>query len=371
MLLLPYHPRVVKRTVTKRLAPAAALAAVALAASLLSGCNASASPYAARVGSATISRGTLDAMLSGIQASRGYRCLFTGGTKLTGVGTDTWSATYARFVLTNLIQAEIAEQAAAARHLSEPAWLEGAATVQLQQSIAQGLTQAPSCGTAQAVWAGLDAAYKANLVRYQVAEDVLAGSAEKASLSPAGLAKFAAAHPSLSEQVCLSVIEVRSKAEAASLRTAIAGRKASFASEAKKHSIDSTSAGAGGAIGCLTTSQLVSPLGPVVGALSPGTVSSPEPFRNTYLLLLVTSSSRLSDTALVSAIFVAAHQQYANIVAEAAKTYQIVVDPQYGTWSPKSGQVAAPKAPAARFVPNLGAVTGTTTAGTPSLPARP
>lgn len=368
---LAYHPPVVKRSVRKRLAPATALAAVAVAASLLSGCNASASPYAARVGDATISATTLDDMLSGIQASHGYRCLFTGGAKLTGVGSDTWSTTYVRFVLTNLIQAEIAEQQAALRHLSEPGWLSGVAASQLQQSITQGLTQAPTCGSARSVWSGLDSSYRSSLIRYQMAEDVLAASLEGASLSPGGLASFAASHPSLSEQVCLSVIQVRSKALALSLRTAIAKGRASFASEARKHSIDSTSASAGGAIGCITTSQLVSPLGPVVAALQTGTVSSPQPFQSTYVLLEVTSRSRLSDTALVSAIFAAARQPFSNVVSKAARTEQISVDPQYGTWSPRSGQVAAPKSPAARYVPNLGAVTGTTQATTPSLPARP
>jgi len=356
----------------KRLLPAAAaVLALGLAAGALSSCNADWSPYAAKVGSTTISQATLEGYLSAISADTGYSCL-VGASRAKGVGTSTYQASFVGFVLTQLIRAHLVEQVAARRHLAEPASAYGVAVGQLQQSIAQSLTQDPSCGTEQAVWGRLASRYRNELVTYQVAEDALAAAAAGTTLRPADLASFAASHPSLSRQDCISVIEVTKQSEAVTLRKAILGG-ASFATEAHKHSIDTGTAASGGAIGCVTPGQLVSPLGPVVSGLTVGTVSGPVKFQRAWLLLLVTSRHPESAAAIVAGLFNSAQRSFGTILDAAIRSTSVAVNPLYGSWSTAAstlGEVRPPKGPPARFVRNGGALevapssaTGTTPGG--------
>ena len=344
-----------KRAVARRTLPAAtAVLALALAAGALSSCNADWSPYAAKVGAATITQSTLDSYLTSISADRGYSCLISGGHSLEGVGTSTYQTSFVGFVLTQLIRARLVEQAASRRHLPEPANAYPIAEAQLQQSIAQTLSQDPACGSATRLWSRLSGAFRDELVSYQVAEDALAAAAEGTSLRPSDLAAYAASHPADSRQDCISVIEVKTAGEAAALRRAILGG-ASFAAEARRHSIDTSSAAAGGAIGCVTPSQLVQPLGPLVSRLTVGRMSSPVGFQSDWLLLLVTSRRPLSRAELTAGLFSAAQRSFTAVLHAALRTTSVAVDPLYGTWSTAPatfGEVRPPKAPATRFVPN-------------------
>ncbi|MGH9304061.1 MAG: peptidylprolyl isomerase, partial [Acidimicrobiales bacterium] len=264
---------------------------LALLATVTSACNANLTPYAAKVGGATVSTGTLKAAMSNISSDSGYRCLLGGGHEIPvkGAAEGTYSTVFASGVLTNLVRSEIIQQEAARHKLPLPSSARAIAAAQLQQSLTSELSSSPSCqGTASGMWAHLGATYRNDLVNYQLAEDALAAEAAGTSLRPSDLARYATSHRSLTTQDCLSVIEVRSRAVAAKLRTAIAGG-ASFAATAKAHSIDPSSAAAGGSIGCVLGSQLVAPLPAVVAALTPGTVSQPVKYQASWLLLLVTS----------------------------------------------------------------------------------
>ncbi len=359
----PYHPSVVKRFAS------APLFLLALVVGLASGCNANWSPYAARVGTATISAGTLDGALTSISSDKGYSCLVGGGAPLSGAGTSTFSQTFVGFVLTNLIRSQVVQQEAERQHLPEPSSVVPVATAQLRASVAQALAQDPSCGSAATAWSGLSSSYRAELVHYQVAEDALAAHAEGTSLTAGDLSRFAASHPSLSQASCVSVIELTSLAEAATIRRALE-KGASFSTEAHRYSKDANSAAAGGAIGCVVPGQLIQPLGPVVSRLAPGTVSAPVKFQTDYLLLLVTSRHSQPLSSLVAQLFANARTAFGQLLDEAIRSTTIAIDPRYGSWSEAPatfGQVEPPKGPPSRFVPNAGVLSQTTTTTPPSF----
>ncbi|MGH9291181.1 MAG: peptidylprolyl isomerase [Acidimicrobiales bacterium] len=337
-------------------------ATVALLSGLAAGCNANWSPYAAKIGGSTITPSSLDGALKSVAGDAGYLCLLGGGRQIPvkGSGDGTYAATFASGVLTNLVRSQIVEQLVRARNLPIPSSTQGVAAQQLQQSLASELSSETSCagqtGQAAGVWRDLRGAYRDDLVDYQAAEDALAAASAGTSLRPSDLARYAAAHPSLTSQYCLSVIEVRSRAEVSRLRSAIAGGE-SFAAAAKAHSIDPSSAAAGGSIGCVLSSQLVAPLSGMVTSLSVGAVSRPVKYQSSFLLLLVTSRRTESGATIVAQLFTGAQSAFNKALTEAIRKAHVLVSPAYGHWSLAShtfGQVTPPRGPPAKFVPVSG-----------------
>jgi hypothetical protein len=354
----------------KRLASAtAAILALALSAALVAGCNANFSPYAAEVGHETITPASLDSTLSTITADKGYGCLVGANTRGRGLGSGTYSAGFVAFVLTNLVRSQVVQHDAAARHLPEPASAVPVATEQLRAGIDQTLAQDPSCGNAATVWSKLAGPYRNDLVRYQLAEDALAAAAVGTSLEPAALARYATSHPGLSREDCLSVIQVAKRSEAVTIRKAITGG-ASFATEARQHSVNSQSAAAGGAIGCLPPSQLVQPLSSVVQRLAVGQLSTPVSFQNSWLLLLVTANRTESDATLIAELFSVDQAAFSKALDAALRSAHVTIDPLYGSWSTSAtafGVVSPPKGPPSRFVPNPAAAEPVTSTTAPSV----
>ena len=153
-----------------------------------------------------------------------------------------------------------------------------------------------------------------------------------------------------------SVIEVAAKSTAASLRDQVQNG-GSFAALAKAHSLDTTSAPAGGALGCIPDAEFNAPLGPDLAALAVGHVSAPIAFSTDWLLLLVTKREpevyNQQATSLVASEQASLNQLFPRII----KTAKVQVDPQFGKWdtSTSPSKVTANAGPPKAIVPNPGA----------------
>jgi parvulin-like peptidyl-prolyl isomerase len=342
------------------LATLAALCALMLG---LSGCNVRFSPYAAIVNGSVISQSQLRNALVAVVNDAGYKCSIesSGTAHILGAGQGTYNATFAAQVLSILIQDKVVREDVAQMRLAEPSSLEAAALAQLEQAS----TPASGCtGSGASVLAAFPAWYRQVLLRFQEDEDALSAHLAGTSLSQGALVAYVAHHQAAMMQACVSVIETGSEATALSLRSQIHG-VASFASVARAHSIDTTTAPNGGVIGCVPDADFNPPLNKVLADLKVGSVSSPISFSSNWLLLLV--SQRQKETyqqqiqSLVSQELSILNKVFPHLLG----TAKVVVDPQYGTWSTKGtlARVEANAGPPAKIVPNAGANTGPQAAG--------
>jgi len=186
---------------------------------------------------------------------------------------------------------------------------------------------------------------------------MLAAHSAGVALTPAGLAAYGAAHPGTSTLSCLSVIVVKTRALASSIRAEIA-RGTSFATLARTRSVDTQSAPGGGAIGCVGDSQLNPPLGGVVARLGTGQVSPIVAYHSLYLLMKVTSRRAETYAELVSVVLQQEAPALARVLPALIGAADVTVDPQYGSWAQVGSlhEVKPHNAPAARFLLDPGAL---------------
>ena len=347
----------------KRLSAAlASLVALCVLALGLSACNVGFSPYAAVVNGAEISQPQLREALSAIVNNAGYKCIIesSGTTHLLGAGNGTYSAAFSAEVLSILIQDRVMYQEFARLGLSEPSGLARVVLGQLQAAT----TPASGCpGTGASILAAFPPTYRNLLLRFQADEDVLSAHLVGITLSPGPLDAYVARHKAVMELACVSVIETSSKATALSLRSQVLGG-ANFASLAKAHSVDSTTAPQGGAIGCIPDVEFTAPLNNVIAALTVGHVSSPVSFSSNWLLLLVTQRQSETYADVVSSLVALENSAVNTLLPRLIKSAKVQVDPQYGTWDTKvsPARVQANAGPPADIVPNAGANAGPATA---------
>jgi parvulin-like peptidyl-prolyl isomerase len=343
----------------------AGLAAVIALVLGLSGCNVRFSPYAAVVNGTEISQAQLRSALSAIAANASYKCAIesSGTSHVQGAGDGTYNSTFTAQVLSILVQDKAVHQYIERLHLSEPASLPAIALSQLEQSTAPPST----CpGSGDSLMQAFVPSYRDQLIKFQVDEDALSAHLAGTSLEPGSLEAFVARDKNLWQEACVSVIEVASKATALSLRSQLA-KGASFASLAKAHSLDTSSAPNGGYIGCVADSEFTAPLGTVLAALSVGHVSSPVAFSSDWLLLVVTSRQAESYSELVSSLNASQQTTLNTVFPRLLKAAKVQLDPQFGSWVAKGSiaRVVANAGPASAIVPNSSANLGTSvTSGT-------
>jgi parvulin-like peptidyl-prolyl isomerase len=354
----------------KRLPAPLAVLAVMFALSLgLSGCNVRFSPYAAVVNGTEISQTQLHAAILAIMANSSYKCAIesSGTTHFTGAGQGTYNSTFTAEVLSILIQDKVVGQYVSKLKLPEPTSLSTTALAQLEQSTAPPST----CpGSGASLMAAFNPSYRAQLVKFQVDEDALAAHALGTSLVPSHLDSYVAGHKNQMSAACVSVIEVTSNATAVSLRSQLE-KGANFATLAKAHSVDTTTAPQGGALGCIADSLFTAPLDTDLARLAIGQVSSPIAFSTDYLLLEVTARQPETSQELVSSVVSLAQPALNKTFPTVVKAAKVQLDPQFGTWDTKGtiARVVANPGPPAAIVPNSGAnlgaiaTTGTSASG--------
>jgi hypothetical protein len=343
----------------KRLtAPLASLAVIFALAFGLSGCNVRFSPYAAVVNGSEISQSQLRAALAAINANASYKCAVesSGTAHITGAGQGTYNSAFSAEVLSILIQDKVVREYVSRLKLPEPADLVGIATSQVETSTAPPST----CpGSGKSLIEAFPPAYRADLVRFQVDEDALAAYEAGTSLVPSTLSGYVARHSNEMSLACVSVIEVASKATAQSLRTQLQSG-ANFATVAKAHSVDTTTAPQGGALGCIADAEFTAPLDTVLAGLKLHEISSPIAFSSDYLLLEVTSRQSESYSQVVTSVLGAEQPTLNKVFPEVIKAAKVQLDPQFGTWSVSGAlaKVVANVSPPAALVPNSSANAG-------------
>jgi len=344
--------------VRKILAPLAGLLVGSVA---LGACNADLSATAAHVDGSAISEARLDHTMSAIGADAAYRCVLSGSSgsvAVSGAGEGTYATTFAASLLTTLVEERALQASLAGKHLHLTSFGRSVATSDLEAQLAP--PSGSSCtASGSAVLSGLPQSYRSFLVQLQTEQAALMANDAGVALTASGMRRYAAAHPTSTTLECVSAIEVTSKAEATSLAAEARSGAASFASLAKKYSIDQSSAASGGALGCVLPAQLTSSLSGVVSALSPGSVSTPVAFGPDYVVFQLTSRVPASASEVASVVLETEASKDSALVVAALKRARVAVDPQYGHWKDVAGvwQVAPPVGPPSKLLENSAAVT--------------
>ncbi len=360
------------KRLTTRLAGLAGLTLLGLAASA---CNLQWSPYAARVSGHVVSTGELDSALHHASRDTAFRCLLEGasssGYRLEGSGSDTYDSAFAAFILTDLVDSQIAYSAVRAEHIRLPADGMSLARSQVESALTSQATQSGCAAGAKDVLAGLGPSLSASFIRLQLYEDALAAKAAHVALSPAGILSFEHSHAIATRASCLTGVFVASKATADKIVSEVAAGK-SFSSIVAHYAKSPGSSG--GQLGCYTGNQLrsISPaIAAAVAAGRTGQVLKPVYYRGSsgaaYLVAMVTSRRFEPFTAALDQLFATESGAFAKAITSEASHLQISVDARYGSWSAMrgakssaglAGRVVPPSGPKLSLVLNPSAVQG-------------
>ncbi|HWD24420.1 MAG TPA: peptidylprolyl isomerase [Acidimicrobiales bacterium] len=335
------------------------LLALALVAGGAAACDASFTPYAAKVNGSTISEKSIESDLRAIENNAPLKCIVSANNPIIGAGgSGTFSSAFAASRLTSSVVSRLVESDLARRHIAVTQVATGAAQNELS-SLFQGqstCTQNPSAAVQ-----AFSPALRSSLVDPQAATDALSAQLAGEPLTVVGVANFARAHPITTSDQCVSVIFATSQSRAAALGAAIA-QGASFATVAKASSVESTSAANGGAIGCVVANSLPSPINTMVTTLKIGEVSAPVAYSSngvTYYLLVEVTSRKPSLTTAAEVLIGQGSAAESALVSRQLSQAKVEVNPSYGTWSNASGsfQVTPQHGPPAKFLGNVAAIT--------------
>ncbi|MHB8456592.1 MAG: hypothetical protein ACYDBS_02705, partial [Acidimicrobiales bacterium] len=183
-----------------------------------SGCNLQWSPYAARVGAFVITPAQLDRALRQASSNKDFRCLLEhsgkGGYRFQGAGTSTYDGSFAAYVLTNMIDAQVARATVKRRGLSEPASARALATSQVGHALSAEVANTQCAPATTNVLRQLGSSLAGSFVQLQLDEDALAASAAHVTLSPSGIAAYERANPKSTKESCLSGLFLTTAGEA-------------------------------------------------------------------------------------------------------------------------------------------------------------
>jgi len=327
----------------------------------------SVTPYAATVNGSTISRSELDSAMRAIAANPGYTCLIESSSNnsqpIAGAGQDTFSTGFAAKVLTELIEGRVAAQEVARLGLPVGAYTAKFAREQAAADLSppSSSSSTPSTCTESGatVLEAFSPSYRSTYLSLQLDQDILGGYLSGARLTAAGLARYARTHPRLAHLDCTSAILVSGRSLAEKIEAELA-RGVPFASLARRYTIDTATARAGGALGCIAPSELAGDLGGVISRLAVGVVSPPISFSGDYAIFLVTARRPEGASQLAAQILSTAGPKVTTFVNRLLDRARVAVDPSYGSWSTKKGAIGVqpPVAPASRFAPAPRAVQG-------------
>lgn len=378
------HPRrpVRIRSLTRPVGALAVAAALVVVAAGASACNLQLSPYAARVGTVTITPGELDGALSKAASDEPLTCLLQAGgqaKRFKGAGTDTYDSAFAAFVLGDLIDAQLSDDAVHDESIAVTPAARTLASSQVSGIFGNELVES-RCGISGTTLVDqLGPTLEQSFERLQVDEDVIVARAAHISLTTASISAYETKHPKLFQESCLDAIDVKTAADAKSVENKLKAG-ASFSSLAAKDDKGSTLVAANGEVGCGTEAQLAGSgaVAPAVEKTATGHVTAPVSFDSQYLVLLVTS--RPDEPASEAIGTLVTSEQHALVAALSVVIHhtKVQVDPKYGTWKPGaanasgtstalSGRVVPPTGPAIGDVLNESATEGTETPTTTAV----
>lgn len=312
---------------------------------LLSACDASITPVAARVNGTSISVSTLNDVMNAFASSPGYRCDLTADAKaasaatpvFSGVGNHTYASSFVAQQLGFLIGASAVQQGVASLHLPMSQIANDVAHLVLDSEFAPPSSSTCSV-SGEAVLSGLAPIARNVLVKLAENEAVFAAHLYGTSLTPAGIATYEQHHRASTQLSCTDVILVPTSSKAAAVERQLAAG-ASFAAVAKADSTDTATAANGGSLGCVVSIQLPSPLNSIVEKIAIGKVSAAIPYGSDFVILVVTSRKNPSPETAGETIVATEEQASAYSAAIDAfyRAAHVEVSPGYGSWGEASG----------------------------------
>jgi hypothetical protein len=354
--------------------------AVAAAGALASAC--SVTSVAVSVDGATVSTAAINSQLSSFAKSAAGGCLLQlehqGLTSSDAQGTGgagTYSMTLATQVVDDEVGELLAQQYAASKGVAISASqlasaksdyesiLDGEISAATQNSEANGVTASCVQPDGQAITgaelvASLPAAIANDRIRSQAIDERLL--ARGADLSTKAAGSYYLANPSLFTQDCVSIIVASSQSAGQQLVTQL-NAGASLSALAHAHSIDPTSAAAGGSIGCdFTESEILQTLDVPTASVGVPIGPAEDPTTGQWVIYEVTSQLVQPFSSVLSLVrrellLSATNEDRvgAQLRVFAHKT-TVYVNPQYGAW--KGLTVVAPVPPPAQYLlaPSLG-----------------
>ena len=367
----------VKRQLTGAVAALAILATGALA----TACDAT--PPAASIDGASITRGALNTQLSNLQDSVAGACLLQlESSQLASIsgqgagGSGTYQMTFAVTVLDNDVENLLAQQYAASLGMTVTSTdlTKAKATFEstLSGEISAAVTEAAQAGTVSycqdasgsgitgaELLSALPASVQTAQIRNQAIDQLLL--ARGADQSAKAILDYYATNQPLFTADCVSVIATDTEAHANQLIAQLNGG-AQFADVAKASSQDTTTSANGGSLGCNYTEARVE------GALSQTSITAGKPIgpsedssSGKWIIYEVTSQTVEPLSAVAGVVKQELLQTSANVarvskeIVSFARQANVSVDPQYGTW--KRLSIVAPVAPPSQYL--LAAVGGT------------
>ena len=339
-------------------------------------------PPAASANGATISTSALNTQLRTLETTTAGGCLLqlqnpqlaSSSGQGTG-GPGTYSMTFTNAVLNNQVGDLLAEQFAASKGITPSssdlataksnlqATLNGEISAAVQQASASGALSFCQDASGAAIsgttlLGDLPSSVASAQIRNQAVDEKLL--ARGADLSPAAVAAYYNANLAQFTTACVSLIATDTQAHANQLIAQINGG-ASFAAVAQANSLDSRTAANGGALGCTYTEAQVEQ------ALQVQSVTAGQPIApvqdsttGQWIIYEVTSQAVAPLSAASPLARRELLQSTANVnrvsreIVAFARTSDVSVDPQYGTWDRLT--VVPPVAPPSRYL--LGAVSG-------------
>jgi hypothetical protein len=360
----------VKR-LTARLGTAVAALGLALSASA---CNLNWSPYAAKVGSATITTSQLNDAVAKAASDRPFTCLLQQGgqTHIVGAGAHTYDSGFVAFVLNELINARIGASAARAAHVPVSSLAYSFARTQVAGAFTTQLASARCAGSSSLLLKGLNGTLTPSFVSLMAEEDAIAAHAAHVTLTDAGIQHYEVAHPAATQQNCLVAIAVASKATAGVVERELRNG-ASFSSLVTQYDKASSLVPPTGQVGCGTLADLANQptIASAVAKTAVGHVTSPISLQGQYVILEVSSRPYVPVASALEVILTAETGVLKATLSGTERRESVQLDARYGTWrlTPSTGssgpalngQVVPPTGPPAAFLLNQRAVYGPAT----------
>jgi hypothetical protein len=343
----------------RRLLPFLVLLAVSAGAAA---CDASFTPYAAKVNGSTISQGSLNGDLTAIDANGALRGFLASNGAIGGAGVSgTFSAAFEASRLSASVTDQLVRAELARRHLSITSLARTVATCDLNSVLTQ--SQISACPSpAPGPVSTFSPRLRASLVDSQAAADTLTASLAGYPLTSAGVAAFSNADPTLASAQCVSIIFTNAAAAAQRLKSAI-DQGASFATVAKASSLDTSTAPTGGSEGCHPADLFPPALSKVLPTLAIGKASAPVPYLTgqgvTYYLLLEVTARPYSAMSAADELIARGSAAETALVARLTEHAHVEVNPAYGMWQKVNGTYAVitSAGPPAQYLGNVNAFT--------------
>jgi hypothetical protein len=342
----------------RRLLP---ILAVLLVAGGAAACDASLTPFAAKVNGATIPQSRVTGELDAITADAPLRCIIESNTPIAGAGkTGTYATAFEASRLTSWIDTQIINTELARRNVPVTAFALNFARTQLASEFSP--PQGSACTTSGAdVVASFGPMLQTSIIGGQASSDALAAVLGGHQLTASGVATFIEQHPVAASSQCISDIATKTMAEANTARAAIENG-AEFSVVAKASSVDTATAPSGGAAGCFDASELSTSLVSLLGGLRIDQLSPVTEVNGDFLILEVTARHR-SVAAATQALVALGNTALQKVVSALTNAADVDINPSFGRWAKVSGtfQVTTNAGPATGLLGNESAISPSVT----------